>query len=295
VSSTHPGGHARLEAAVPLAFVLLWSSAFIAARAGLPYASPVLYLALRFTIAAAVLAAILALMPRRTSWRGVPVGHLVVGGILINGLYLSGAYIALETISAATMALIGAFHPLATAILGHTALKERMRALQWMGLAVGLGGVVLVVGPGSVAWHGGGGLLFAAGGVACLAVGTVYHRMHCRDVPAVHANAVQQGSAAAFCLMAALLVEDIDLAPPATLIATLLYLALVVSIGAMALFIFMLRKGTAGQVSSNFYLTPGITAVMGWLVLGESLEPRAIAGFAVASLGVWLANRRTVG
>lgn len=280
---------------MPLAFVFLWSSAFIAARAGLPYASPVLYLALRFSIAAVVLACILALMPRRAPWRGVPIGHLVVGGVLINALYLSGAYIALETISAATMALIGAFHPLATAVLGQTVLKERMSALQWAGLAVGLGGVLLVVGPGSAAWHGGDGLLFAVGGVACLAAGTVYHRMHCRAAPAVHANAVQQGSAAAFCLVAALLVENVDLDPTATLVGTLLYLALVVSIGAMALFILMLRTGTAGQVSSNFYLTPGMTAVMGWLVLGESLEPRAIAGFAVASLGVWLANRRAPG
>lgn len=289
------GDRLGLESAVPLAFVLLWSSAFIAARAGLPYASPVFYLALRFSIAASVLCAFVALRPGRRSWRGVPVGHLIVGGVLINALYLSGAYIALESIGAATMALIGAFHPLATAVLGDRMLGERMRAVQWAGLGIGLAGVVLVVGPGSLAWQGGTGLIFAAGGVACLAVGTVYHRRHCRAAPLVQANMIQQGAAAAVCLSAALLAEDVELVPTATLVVTLVYLALVVSVGAMALFIFMLRRGTAGQVASNFYLTPGLTAVLGWLVLGESLGPRAIAGFVIASLGVWLANRRPAG
>lgn len=290
--SVRLGDRRPLEALVPLAFVLLWSSAFIAARAGLPDASPVLFLAIRFAIAAVILGACLALWGRRESLRGLPVGHLVIAGVMINGLYLSGGFIALETITAATMALIGAFHPLLTAVLGDRLLGERMRPVQWVGLLIGLGGVLLVVWPGSQASGDARGLLFAVGGVVCLALGTIYHRRHCRDAPLLPSNAVQQGAAALFCLSAALLWEDLELIPTPTFLVALLYLAVVVSIGAMALFFFMLRHGTAGRVASNFYLTPGMTAVLGWLILGEGLEWRAILGLAVASLGVWLANRR---
>lgn len=276
----------------PLAFVVLWSSAFIAARAGLPYASAVLFLGLRFSIAAAILLLVLWLWRRPGRWAGLPFRHLIVSGILINGLYLSGAYIALETISAATMALIGAFHPIVTTILGVRLLNEKIGLPQWLGLAIGLVGVILVVGPDSATGEEWRGLLFGAGGVLCLAGGTIYHRKFCRHLPIVPTNALQLSAAAVLCMVAAPVAGDFDLTLSATLVVTLLYLAVVVSIGAMALFILMLRHGTAGQVASNFYLTPGITAVMGWLVLDEGLDANGLAGLALASVGVWLANRR---
>ena len=72
---------------------------------------------------------------------------------------------------------------------------------------------------------------------------------------------------------------------------SLFYPAIVVSLGAMALLMFMLRRGNAGKVASNFYLIPGVTALIGWLVLGESLTATALAGFTIASAGVWLAHR----
>lgn len=75
------------------------------------------------------------------------------------------------------------------------------------------------------------------------------------------------------------------------MVGSLFYLALVVSLGAMALLMFMLRSGTAGKVASNFYLTPGLTAILGWLILGETLAGMAVAGFALACVGVWLAQR----
>jgi drug/metabolite transporter (DMT)-like permease len=59
----------------------------------------------------------------------------------------------------------------------------------------------------------------------------------------------------------------------------------------MGLFGYMLRSRTAGVVSSNFYVIPGLTAVLAWLVLGETLTPTAVAGFFLSSIGVWLAQR----
>jgi len=276
----------------PLAFVVLWSSAFIAARAGLLYASAILFLGLRFSIAASLLLIIILIWRQPGQWADLPFHHFVVSGVLINGIYLSGAYIALETISAATMALIGAFHPIVTTMLGARFLKEKIGTLQWLGLTIGLAGVILVVGPNSATEEEWRGLLFGAGGVLGLAVGTVYHRRFCRSLPIVPTNALQLSAAAVFCMLVAPVADGLEFTLSATLVVTLLYLAGVVSIGAMALLILMLRHGTAGQVASNFYLTPGITAVMGWLVLNERLDANGLVGLALASVGVWLTNRR---
>ena len=77
----------------------------------------------------------------------------------------------------------------------------------------------------------------------------------------------------------------------ATVLLALLYLSIVASLGVMALLMFMLRRGNAGKVASNFYLIPGVTALLGWLILDEALTQFALLGLMVASLGVWLAQR----
>src|SRR5262249_6089588 len=97
--------------------------------------------------------------------------------------------------------------------------------------------------------------------------------------------------AAVFCALLAAAVEPLRVAWTWRLVACTLYLALAVSVGAMGLFAYMLRSRTAGVVSSNFYVIPGLTAVLAWLVLGETLSATAAAGFVLSSLGVWLAQQ----
>ena len=276
----------------PLLFVGLWSSAFVAIRAGLPDISPLYFLTVRFALATVALLAIAALL--RSEWRAVRAGwpHLVVAGVLMNAVYLSAAYVALEHLQAATMALIGALHPVITAALAFPLLGERLRPLQWLGLALGVAGVALVAGVEAANPQSLFGVGLGVGGVVALALGTLYYRRFCREMPLRLANTVQLGAAALACAALTLGLEDAraDWTPAA--IGTLLWLALVVSLGAMALLMFMLRAGAAGKVASNFYITPGLTAVLGWLVLGEKLAATAVAGLFVASLGVWLAHRR---
>jgi len=275
----------------PLVFVALWSSAFVATRAGLAGVSPLAFLTARFALAALVLVALAAVL--RSDWAALSGvwPHLVVSGVLINALYLSGAYIALDHIDAATMALVGTLHPLVTAVLARFMLGERLRPMQKLGFALGIGGVVLVVGPRASAPGDLWGVLAGFLGVCSLALGTVHYRKYCRGVPLRLANTVQLATAAATCAVLTLAAEDVVWTWTGATLASLLYLALAVSLGAPVLLMLMLRHGEAGKVASNFYLTPGITAAMGWAFLGEALGPIALAGIAVASLGVWLAQR----
>ena len=89
-----------------------------------------------------------------------------------------------------------------------------------------------------------------------------------------------------------LLFEDVRVAWTPASVGTLLYLIFGVSLGGMGLYLFMLNSGTAGKVAANFYLTPGLTAVFGFVLLGETLPPTALIGFAMAMAGIWLVQGR---
>jgi drug/metabolite transporter (DMT)-like permease len=273
----------------PLGFILLWSSAFIAVRAGLQDVSELYYLFLRFALAAVVLLALM--LGLRQSWRPLAGRwhHLALAGALMNAVYLSAAYYALARVNGAIIALIGALNPLLTALLAGPVLGERFTARQWLGVALGMLGVALVVGVrASESTAELQPMLVAAAGILALVAGTLYHGRYSRGVPLLPANSVQMGAAALTAGTFMLLLETPHATWTPSALGWLLWLTFAVSIGGMGLFLYMMRTGTAGQVAANFYLTPGVTAVMSWLMLGETLSPLALAGLLVASAGVWL-------
>jgi len=276
---------------VPAAFIFLWSSAYIVVRLGLPDMSPIASLALRFVIAAAILFILAQATGQPLSVLGSRWPHFAVAGALMNGVYLTTAYVALQYLSAGTMGLLAALNPMLTALLGLIVLGERMRLAQWLGLVLGVAGVVLVVGLAPVPGRSVSAALLAAGGIVCFAVGTIYFRRHCGPSAVLAGNTVQMAAAAVLCIVLATALEPFRAVWTWRLIGCVVYLALAVSVGAMGLLSYMLRSRTAGVVSSNFYLIPGLTAVLAWLVLGETLTRTAAAGFVLSSVGVWLAQR----
>src|SRR4051795_11766254 len=163
---------------VPALFVVLWSTGFIGARLGLPYARPLTFLALRFGIAAGLL--VLVALVTRAPWprRPADIGHYAVAGLLVHGVYLGGVYVGISLgVEAGVSALIVGLQPLLTAALAGVFLGERVALRQWTGLGLGLLGMALVLarklgqGPGD-----------ALGGLACIAallgitVGTLYQK-----------------------------------------------------------------------------------------------------------------------
>lgn len=277
----------------PIAFICLWSGAFIAVRAGLPDVTPLYFLTIRFAIAGVLLALVLSvLQPRR--WRELRGRWRVtaLAGVLMNGCYLGGAYIAMTQITGATMALAGSLQPIMVAALSIPLLGDRFGWRQWLGFALGTGGVALVAGINLLELQNGAGMAWALVSVASMVAGTLLFSRFARGVPAAHANAVQLLSGAVFCAVMMVLFEDVAVVWTPASVGTLLYLIFGVSLGGMGLYLYMLNSGTAGKVAANFYLTPGLTAVFGFVLLAETLTPLAIAGFAVASVGIWLVNAR---
>lgn len=171
---------AWLGSGMPLLFVLLWSTGFLGAKFGLPYAEPFTFLAIRLLLAAALLAAFALLSG--APWPGSArlAGHVAVAGLLVHGLYLGGVFLAIEHgMSAGLTSLLVGLQPLATAALAGIWLGEQVSRRQWLGLALGLAGVALVV-LGRI--HGGAdGLAWAAVLVALAAItcGTLYQKRFC--------------------------------------------------------------------------------------------------------------------
>jgi drug/metabolite transporter (DMT)-like permease len=278
-----------VSALAPYLFILLWSSSFVTARIGLRLVTPLLFVAVRLIAAALVLFA--AMLVRRESWAPLRGRwhHLAIAGALVNGLTLAPFHVGMVTVDAAVMALVQAMSPLLIALLAGPLLGERLRPRQWLGILLGLGGVLLVVGPRAA--QGGAQLAAVLLGlldVLGLAGGTLYFGRWGRGVPLLPGTAVQLASAAVLVLLAMALFETPRATWSVVAVASVAWNVAVVSIGGMTLYYFLLNRGAAGRVAANFYLVPGVVALLGWWLLGETLTPLAIGGLALASLGVWL-------
>ncbi len=287
-------GLARLA---PSGFVLLWSSAFLGAKIGLRYLSPLAFVAVRLTGCAAVLVALMLVLGQSwASLRGWRWLHCAVAGALVNAVGLMAPHVGLTMVGAAQVALVQSLAPLLAAALGVMLLGERLGRRQWLGMALGLAGVVLVVGLAaarSIARFD--GLALAGLGVLGLVAGTIYFGRFCRRVPLLPGTTVQFLAAAMVAILSAFLLEKPRLDWTGAAIAATAWNTLAVSLGGMALYFVMLQSGTAARTTANFYLVPGTTAILTWVILGERLSPLAITGFLVAGLGCWMVNRRPAG
>jgi drug/metabolite transporter (DMT)-like permease len=276
----------------PLLFVLLWSSSFIASKTGLRHFSPLLFVAIRLMLCALVLVVLMVAL--RRSWR--PLGgwrwlHCAVAGTLLNAISLMPPHVGMLLAPAAQIALVQSLTPLLTAVLGVTLLHERLRPRQWLGLALGMAGVGLVV--GHAAFESASrfeGLVLAFVGVLGLVAGTLYFGRFCRDVPMLPGAAVQFVAAAAFAAVAAWLLEPWRANWTEGAVGAVAWNTFMVSLGGMGLYFVMLTRGTAARASANFYLVPGTAALMAWIALGERLTVLAVTGLLVASAGCWLVN-----
>jgi EamA-like transporter family. len=287
--------HAFYAAAMPGVFVLLWSTGFVGAKLGLPYAEPFTFLSLRF---AAVIAFLLAVaLATRAPWPKSPAlwGHLAVSGLLVHGLYLGGVFAAIKAgLASGVTALVVGLQPLLTALVAGPLFGERISGRQWAGLALGLGGVGMVLSGrladlDGLSWSGLACALVALGGITA---GTLYQKRFCTGMDLRSGAVVQYAAAAALIAPAALLLETMRVQWTGEFIFALAWLVLVLSVGAISLLMTLIRLGEAARVASLFYLVPPVTALVAWGLFGESLGALGLAGMALAAFGVALVVRK---
>lgn len=279
--------------AAPGVFVILWSSGFIGAKFGLPYAEPFTFLAARFILVLLLLAILIALT--RPLWPGrAGVAHSAVTGTLMHGLYLSGVFVSIhEGMPTGITALIVSLQPVLTSTLANRWLGERVAPRQWLGLALGLVGVYLIV-QGRTA--GGEASLLgwtaAFWGLIGITLGTLYQRRFGAGIDWRPGFLVQYAAGAVFCLAGAYLFETRIIRWAPEFLFALGWLVLVLSFSAVWLLYFLIRRAVAARVVSLFYLTPPLTALIAWFLFNERLDLLALLGMAICVAGVFLVNWR---
>lgn len=278
----------------PLLFVFLWSTGFIGARLGLPYAEPLSFLLVRYLCV--ILLMMVIALSSRAPWPREPRQwlHIGISGVLIHAIYLGGVFLSIKHgLPAGIAALVVGMQPLLTAVGAGWLLGERVRIRQWIGLAVGFLGVALVV---SGKFGGGAelGSMLAPALVALLGitVGTLYQKRFCAGFDLRTGSVIQFIPSAIVTALAIALFTEFQITWTARFVFALGWLVLVLSIGAISLLNLLIHSGSAVNVASLFYLVPLSTALIAWLVFGETLPPVAIVGMALAVGGVYLVVKR---
>jgi drug/metabolite transporter (DMT)-like permease len=278
--------------AAPAVFVVLWSSGFIGAKFGLPYAEPMTFLTIRMVLVVALLGLIIALTrPAWPTWMGVL--HSAVVGVLVHGAYLGGVFESIDhKLPAGFAALVVSLQPVLTSTLANRLLGERVVPRQWIGLALGIAGVYLVVHDRTagtfppVAWVG------ATVALIGITIGTLYQKRFGGGIDWRTGFLVQYAAAATLFAIGAFGFETRNVQWTGEFVFALIWLVFVLSFGAIWLLYFLIRRQAATRVISLFYLTPPFTALMAWALFNERLAPLALVGMAVCVAGVALVNWR---
>src|SRR5687767_8241156 len=282
-----------LARVAPGIFVLLWATGFLIAKLGVPYAQPMTILAMRFVLAAIMMATVAAVTgaPWPRSWSRI--GHIAMIGILLHAVYLGGCYIAIYGgMPAGMVALIAGFQPILTATLAGPVLGERTRPVQWIGIATGFVGLMMVLWERMVIdLSHPAALLFAILSLLGITSATIYQKRFCPSFDLRSGSAIQYIAASLVTVPLTLMlgVGEIIWAP--TFIFALTWLVIVLSGVSIALLTWMISRGAASKVASLFYLTPPIAAIGSYFWFDETLSPLALVGMAVIVFGLYLLNR----
>ncbi|HSN64072.1 MAG: DMT family transporter [Azonexus sp.] len=276
----------------PFLFIFLWSTGFIGAKYGLPYAEPLSFLLIRYGLVIALMTVIA--LATRAPWPKDPkqLVHIGVSGVLVHAVYLGGVFVAIKHgLPAGVTALVVGMQPLLTALGAGWLLGEQVSGRQWSGLALGFVGVGLVV-SGKFGEAALGPMLVPAL-VALLGItaGTLYQKRFCAQFDLRTGSVIQFVPTAIVTAMAVALFEEFRIEWTPDFIFALGWLVLVLSLGAISLLNLLIRSGSAVNVASLFYLTPISTAVIAWVIFGEKLTSTAAVGMLLAVSGVYLVAR----
>jgi drug/metabolite transporter (DMT)-like permease len=281
----------------PLTFVLVWSTGWIAARYAAPYADPLTFLSVRFALAGLVV--ILLSVAAGARWPATPrdAMHAMMSGVLLHALYLGGVWWAVRHgLSAGLSGLVAALQPIMTAVLAPALVGERIRAGQWLGMILGFAGIALVLSPkltGTVDLEA-ASVPILVNVVAMLAVtlGTFYQKRWIPTGDLRTVTALQYVGALIATVPLALLLEPLQITWNTTVILTMAWSVLGLSIGGIGLLLLLIRRGAVSRAAALIYLVPPAVAIEAYFLFGETMTLVQVGGMVLTAAGVALATRR---
>ena len=293
--NTKPIPQQLLLVGAPSLFVVLWSTGYISARLGLPYAEAGTFLMMRFALAAIVMVALVVvsrapLPPSFREWV-----HCAVVGALVHGLYLYGGFASIqEGLTPTTIAVVVGMQPVITAVLIGPILGEAVNIRQWGGFFLGTVGVVLVIVANfaSIGFGSGAPAVFLS--LLCvlsISVGTLYQKRFCASLDLRSGTMIQLIMAAVMMWGISSWFETGHVEWTGTFVFALMWSVLVLSVGAYTLLWWLVRRNAATNVVSLFFLMPPVTAVFDWLLFDQRVSLITLMGIAIAVAGIAIVIR----
>ncbi len=280
----------RIDTLLAWFFVIVWGSGYLASKAGMQYAAPFTFLSLRYAFG--ILCLVPWLIVSRPAW---PTGkrdyfHICVAGLLMHAINLGGShYTQYFGMSAGITALLLATQPLFTAVFASRMMNEKLTAFQWLGVVIGLAGVVLVV------WHKVNvqavtvaSLVAVTVSLAAITSGTLYQRVFCTNVDLRSSSFIQFAISLLVLAPLAYGIEGFVVEWSWTLVLSILFLVVLASILAVNVLHLLMRRGHATKVTSLFFLTPIVAVLLEWGMFDVLPTWLSIGGIAITCAGVAL-------
>ena len=279
----------KLSKFAPLLFVLLWSTGFVGAKYGLPFADPFIFLATRVLIAALLLFVIAVVLKNPILIGRSAITRSAVIGFFLHACYLGGVFYSIsQGLPAGVAAVVTSLQPVLVSLLAVKVLGEKLRAKQLIGLLLGLSGVVLVLGPSFKAQIPMAGVIAIVVALIGSTTATLLQKKIGTGIPLIAGTGFQYLASGALLLCVAVVSGETHIEWSGKFIASFIWLIAVLSVGAILLLLWLLNTGSAASVSSLFYLVPPATAIEAFFLFGEKVNTQGFLGIGVTALGVWL-------
>ncbi|WP_018689117.1 EamA family transporter [Ahrensia kielensis] len=290
----------KLETVAPALFVLLWSTGWIVAKYANDYAGPLTFLTWRFAIAALAFAVIAVIMSAK--WPTTRAGwlHAIISGLFLHAIYLGGVWWAIKQgVPASISGLLAALQPLMTAMIAFWIIKERLTMRQRMGIAVGLFGLLIAIGPRLLSLDTDAlltaslPLIINVIAMASVTFGTIYQKRFLQEGDLIPVATLQYVGAFIFIAPAAMILEpslvfDLNIHS----ILAMIWSVFGLSLGAILLLLYLIRRGQVSRAASLIYLVPPAVGIEAWILFGETPTIPFIIGTLIVVAGVWLVNHK---
>ena len=279
----------KFSTCAPILFVALWSTGFVGAKYGLPYADPFIFLAIRVLIAAVILFAIAAIIKSPIAIGAAAIKRSSLIGFFLHACYLGGVFFSISKgLPAGVAAVVTSVQPVLVSLLAVKVLGEKLRVRQVVGLILGLIGVVLVLGPSldqSISLSAVIAIFVALIGST---TATLLQKKIGAGVPLIAGTAYQYLASGLVLAIAAFVTGGTNIQWSGKFVASFIWAIAVLSVGAILLLLWLLNQGSAASVSSLLYVVPPATALEAFFLFGEKVNTQGFLGIGITALGVWL-------
>jgi len=281
-----------LERFAPALFVLLWSTGFVGAKYGLPYADPFIFLSVRILIAAILLFALARILKMPVGIGRQAVARSGLIGFFLHACYLGGVFYSIaQGLPAGVAAVVTSLQPVLVSVFAVKVLGEQLRRTQIAGLLTGLVGVILVLGPSIDAQIPKPAIIAILIALMGSTTATLLQKKLGADIPLISGTAYQYLFSGCVLGLIALATQETSITWNLRFTLAFVWLIVILSVGAILLLLWLLNTGSAAKVSSLFYLVPPATAIEAFFLFGEKVNTQGFLGIGITALGVWLVMR----